>query len=140
MLPAPFNPTNSVQHYIDSDTNRVVYRVVSPTGLIAAEGIDSENLARRIACMDELFDAFEYLLEYVETAFWQNRYDLKWCMANYEELAAGQDGVYEKEQPGLPEQAEILVELTDLREHLKTPKYRLIKPTTPGEVPFIVGG
>lgn len=140
MLPPPFEPINQVKNYIDAATHRVVYRVVSPSGIMIADGIDSESSARRIACMDELFDAFEYLLEYVETDICQNRFALKWCMASYEELAADKEGVYEQEYPGLPDQAEILIELTDLKEHLRTPEYRLVKSATAGGTSRIVGG
>jgi hypothetical protein len=61
-------------------------------------------------------------------------------MASYEELAADKEGVYEQEYPGLPDQAEILIELTDLKEHLRTPEYRLVKSATAGGTSRIVGG
>jgi hypothetical protein len=140
MLPPTFEPINRVKSYIDTANQRNKYRVVSPSGMTIADGIDSESAARRIACMDELFNAFEFLLECVETDICQNRYALKWCMASYEELAADKEGVYEQEYPGLPDQAEILIELTDLKEHLRTPEYRLVKSATAGGTSRIVGG
>lgn len=140
MTTSPFTPVNSVKNYVDAATHRVMYRVVSPSGVTVADCIDSESLARKIACMDEIYDAFLHLLDYAEGDFWDGRYDLKWSMASYEEFAADTDGAYERDYPGSPDQAEILMEFTDLREHLKTPTYRIVKPTSPGAVPFIVGG
>jgi hypothetical protein len=121
MLPLPFEPTNSVKHYLDPVANRVKYRVLSPTGATIAEAIDVESLARQIACIDEVTDAFEYLMDHINNDFGYWRHYLNWSMTTIAEIAEDIDGAYSKEYPDMPKRAEILMELNDLKAYVMQP-------------------
>ena len=118
-----FEPTSNVKHYIDTVTHRVMYRVVSQSGVTVADSIDSEILARQIACMDDLYDAFAYLRREYEAHIWQCSYDLKHVMASNIELAIDEDGTYERDYPRLPERADLLVLFEDIEEFVEPPRY-----------------
>jgi hypothetical protein len=117
MLPQPFAPTNSVKHYIDPATNRVMYRVLSPTGATIAEAIDVESLARQIACMEELVNAFDSLLDSAVQDFWNHRKGLKRSLPTLAEIAEDVDGVYGRKYPNMPTRAGILVEHNKLQSY-----------------------
>ncbi len=122
MLPPPFTPQNKVKHYFDATHSRTLYRVLSPNGLTVAEGIDSEGVARQVACLDQLVDKYQYLVTLAEWNFWHGKYDLPWSTPGYEELASDKDGQYEVTYPGLPAEAGLLLEMNDLRDYLVPPK------------------
>jgi hypothetical protein len=123
MVTPHFKPKNTVTKYVDALSHRVMYRVVSPTGDTLADAIDSERLARQIACMDDLYDAFAYLRREYEAHIWQCSYDLKHVMASNIELAIDEDGTYERDYPRLPERAELLVLFEDIEEFVEPPRY-----------------
>lgn len=118
MLPPPFAPKNTVRHYFDASSNRTLYRVLAPNGLTIAEGIDSDETARQLACMDQLVSGYRYLLAYMERDFWHGKYDLPWSTPEIEELADDVDGRWEAAYPGLPEEAVLLIELKDIMDYL----------------------
>jgi hypothetical protein len=123
MVTPHFKPKNTVTKYVDALSHRVMYRVVSPTGDTLADAIDSERLARQIACMDELYDAFTYTLSQYRSHILDCVYDLGWDTGTWEELALDTDGEYEIDYPGLPEEAELVVLFGEIEDFVEPPKY-----------------
>ena len=124
MLPPHLEATNRVANYFDPDSNRVMYRVLSPAGLVVAEKIESEKVALQIACVEEMHDAFSLLLGVYDSHVSGCLYDLWGCMATLEELVLDIDGTYEKEFPGVAYHAENLIELYDLQDVINHAKVR----------------
>lgn len=76
MLAPIFKPKNTVTNYIDASSRKVMYRVVSPTGATVADAIETERLARQIACIDEMYDAFAFTLGRYRSHMFDCVYDL----------------------------------------------------------------
>jgi hypothetical protein len=110
--------TNIVQAYFDANLKRTLFRVKSVNGYTLAEGVDSELLARQIAHLPALIEGFDYLLCLSKLNFRYAKWDFGFNGPDIDEIALDEDGFFEKEYPGAPEEAVLLTELCMLQEHL----------------------